>query len=87
MREIIVQGVKNHKIRTCGQNLHSKPLELHICSVWVDTQLKQLLLGVLYALCAIFLGLNMLKLVKLSDKCGPRGQKSLNPHLRAKYSL
>ncbi len=42
-----------------SKNLVAGYVKLHIRSVWVGTQLKQLLLGVPVALCAIFLGLNM----------------------------
>ena len=74
-------GVKNHKIRICEQNLHSEHLILHIWSVWVGTQLKQLLSGVPYALGVKFLG--------SKDENEPNcriimvhgGQKSQNPHL------
>ena len=43
---IMVQGVKNHKICICEQNLHSEYLKLHIWSVWVGTQVKELLSAV-----------------------------------------
>ena len=46
--------IKNHKIHAGGQNLHSKHTKLHIWPVWVDTQLKRLLSGVLDAMCGIF---------------------------------
>ena len=56
---IMVQGVKNHKIRICEQNLYSEHLKLHIWSVWVGTQLKELLSGVPDALWVRYLDLSM----------------------------
>ena len=43
-------------VKKITQNLHSEHLILHIWSVWVGTQLKQLLSGVPYALGVNFFG-------------------------------
>ena len=72
---------QNYKIRICEQNLQSGHLKLQIWLLWVDTQLKQFVLGVPDALSARCFGLSMTNDPNCHIIMVQRGSKSQNPHL------
>ena len=80
-------GARNHKICICEHNLHSEHLILHIWSLWVGTQLTQLLSGVADALWVRFLDLKMKNEPNCHNIMAHGGQKSQYPHLWTQSSL